>query len=141
LGVPFFEMRFRYAFPKVKFTKDIWTHFKAMSALFESIWTHSNRISPPLILISNKKAVRFLNESQYKWTGMSEKEKSSMFFWMDTLKPDIRHYDPLMPPFSALREAMLEENQHVTDLIAGQKFFDYKEFAVDKTEEVVLSSS
>jgi hypothetical protein len=127
-GEPFFEMRFRYAFPKGKFSQDIWTHFKAVTFLCDNIWRHTS--SPPLILVSSKRAVTFIQGQGYKWLPIGEQEKAKMYFWLDTLTPQIESYDALTPPFSLLRELMLEDSQHVSKKVAEKSFVDFTDLNV-----------
>lgn len=122
-GKPFFELRFRYAFPKGKFGQDVWTHFKACSILFDTIWPFTSR--PPLVLVSSQRAINFIKEAGFKWLSIDQQEKAKMYFWLDTLTPTFEWYNSLEPPFCVLREMMLKESKHIAIKIGNKDLYDY----------------
>lgn len=124
-GELFAEMRFRQMVPKGKFGQVEWTHIKSLTALFDAM--HPYIKSPPLILMSNKRAIRFLQKSDYKWANISTKEKSKIHFWLDTMTPELEWYNVLERPFCMLRELMLEEGENVSRKMVNGEFFDWTE--------------
>lgn len=122
-GQLFSELRFRQTIPKDKFGQDIWTHVKSLVTLFDKM--HPVIKSPPLILLSSRKAIKFLEQSMYKWAAIDHKEKSKIHFWLDTMTPNLQWYNVLEQPFCILRELMLEEGGNVSSKIANRQFFDW----------------
>lgn len=134
LGKPFFWMKFRESVPKQKLGQDVYAHHKGLIGLFDKI--HNIITSPPLILISSRKAVEWLHTSAYKWLSISEKDKSKLFFYVDMLKPEFKSYDVTTQPFSILRELALKEGNNISSKTAEKSFYDYStewsEFDWDK---------
>lgn len=122
-GKPFFHMKFREGVTKVKLMQDIWSHHKSLIGVFDKI--HSQITSPPLILLSSKKAVDWLKTSAYKWISISDKDKSKLFFWVDVLKPEFESYDITTQPFSLLRELALKEGARISNKVVKKEFYNY----------------
>lgn len=125
-GKPFFQMKFREGVPKEKLGQDIWSHHKSLIGLFDK--AHGLITSPPLILLSSKRAVNWLETSAYKWLSISEKSKSKLYFWVDSLCPTFQHYDITKAPFSALRELCLAEGRRITKKAVDKDFYDYSQW-------------
>lgn len=127
-GKPFFQMKFREGVPKEKLGQDIWAHHKSLIGLFNNI--HGIITSPPLILLSSRKAVDWLQKSSYKWISISDKSKSKLFFWVDSLCPTFESYDCTTAPFSALRELCLKEGNNISNKVVNKTFYDYSQWNV-----------
>lgn len=122
-GRPFFEMKFREGVPKEKLGQDIWSHHKSIIGLFDKAWPYIT--APPLVLLSSRKAVEWLKTSAYKWLSISEKSKSKLFFWVDSLAPTFESYDATTQPFSMLREFCLREGEDLSKRVAEKRIYDY----------------
>lgn len=125
-GRPFFEMRFREGVAKQKLGQDIWSHHKSLIGLFDKAYTYIS--GPPLILLSSRKAVEWLKTSAYKWLSISDKDKSKLFFWVDSLKPEFDHYDITTQPFSILREMCLNEGINISKKVVDKTLYNYSQF-------------
>lgn len=125
-GKPFFWMKFREGVAKQRLGQDIWSHHKSLIGLFDKI--HPYITSPPLILLSSKRAVKWLETSAYKWISISDKDKSKLFFWVDVLNPTFESYDITSQPFSILREMCLKEGNNISNKVVNKEFYDYSQF-------------
>lgn len=128
-GRPFFWMKFREGVAKQKLGQDIWSHHKSLIGLFNVVYPYIS--APPLILLSSKKAVEWLKTSAYKWLSISDKDKSKLYFWVDSLKPEFQHYDITTQPFSVLREYCLTEGNRISKKVVDKSFYDYSKFDED----------
>lgn len=133
-GKPFFWMKFREAVDKEKLGQDIWSHHKGLIGLFDKAFPYIT--GPPLILLSSKKAVDWLKTSAYKWLSISDKDKSKLFFWVDTLKPEFESYDSTTQPYSIMRELALKENTNIAKKVVEHKFYDYSQF--DEIDNLII---
>jgi hypothetical protein len=128
-GRPFFWMKFRESVEKGRMKQDIWSHHKSLITLFDIV--HHEITGPPLILLSSKKAIKWLEDSAYKYVKLTDKDKSKLWFWTDVLHPVFKPYDAMSAPYSILRELCLAENVNVSMKASNKQFFDYAEFDKD----------
>lgn len=126
-GELFFQMRFRYHLPKVKFGKDVWTHIKAISVLFDSVGRYIRPYTPPKIIISSIKAQKFIENNVYKNLSVYEniQDKQRFISYMDIFTPQFDYFQAVTPPYSLLRELVREDNKNVAKKVVDKSFYDY----------------
>lgn len=100
-GENIFEMEYGFTYTNTKFGDNLLAQIKALEILFQNAYRYMD--SETIIYLSNQRVIDWMERGQYKWMDGLDL-KSQLHVWFNSVRPQLKHYNSLHPPFSILRE-------------------------------------